>query len=69
MYNVDQCEGLPESFLEEGVRQIREVEPVAEAEAMANNYLAKGGPLIRYVEYEGTYRMSWIRGDEGANYR
>ena len=68
VYSVDQCEGLPEPFLEEGARQIREVKPVAEAEAVKKNYLENGGPRIRYVEYEGLSWLGQIR-SEGATYK
>ena len=68
VYSVDQCEGLPESFLEDGTRQIREVKPIAEAEALAKNYLDNEGPRIRYVEYEGLSWLGQIR-SEGATYK
>ena len=68
VYNVDQCEGLPESFLEDGARQIRDVKPIAEAEKVARNYLENGGPSVRYAEYGGPYRMGPIRSG-GATYR
>ena len=44
------------------------MKPIAEAEAVAMNYLENGGPHIRYVEYEGP---SWLGqvGSEGATYR
>ena len=67
VYSVDQCEGLTESYLEEGARQIREVKPIAAAEDVAKNYFDRGGPRIRYEEYGGPYRLPLNR-SKGASY-
>ena len=68
VYNVDQCEGLPESFLEVGARQIRDVKPIAEADQVAESYPRKRRPQCSLCGIRGPYNLGVIRG-EGATYR